>query len=187
MTASIRTVPHALQLFGCASLAMLLAGPARAVLEEPAADAVPPAAAFCLGGNVWHSASATCVDAALGLVSDDAIYAAMRANAYAGRYADALRLLHAMRETGTPRVLTAEGYILRRTGDVTEGLARYAEALALDPAYHLARTYLGLWHLEQGDRAGAARQLTEIEAHGGRGSEAWRMLAEALGGGRIGY
>lgn len=179
--------PSAPLLSAVGSIAILLATPAAAILEEPAADDVPPVAALCVGGTVWHAPSASCVAPALGLVSDDALYAELRRHAHAGRYTEALRLLRAMREAGTPWVLTAEGYILRRTGRVEEGLARYAEALALDPGYHLARAYLGLWHLEQGDRTGAARQLTGIEARGGRGGEAWRMLAEALGGGRVGY
>ena len=168
-------------------IAILLATSAEAILEEPAADDVPPAAALCVGGTVWHAPSAGCVDPALGLVSDDVLYAALRGHAYAGRYPEAMRLLRAMREVGTPRVLTAEGYILRRTGRVDEGLARYAEALALDPGYHLARAYLGMWHLEQGDRVGATRQLAAIAARGGRGGEAWQMLTDALRGGGTGY
>lgn len=167
------------------ALAAGLAAPAAAILPEPdeAAEAPPPAAALCTAGTVFHGASQTCVAPETGLVDDDALYAELRRLAYAGRYEPAARLLAAMRERDTPRVLTAEGFILRRTGRVEEGLAAYARALAIDPEFHLARAYLGLYHLETGDRAAARRQLDEIEALGGAGSEGWRMLEEALGGG----
>lgn len=173
-------VPHSLLLLSAfGSAALRLATPGAAILEEPAADDVPPAAAHCVGGTVWHGPSAACVDAAPGLVPDEVLYAALRTHAHAGRYAEALL---AMLEVGTPRVLTAEGFILRLTGWAGEGLALYAEALSLDPEYHLARAYPSLWQLEQDDRAGAVWQFSEIEAHGGRGSAAWRMLADALEG-----
>jgi Flp pilus assembly protein TadD len=156
--------------------------PATAILEEPPIDAPAPAAALCVGGTIWYAEGATCVDPALGLVDDDRLYAEVRRHAYAGRYAEAARLLSSMRETGTARVLTAEGFILRRTGRVAEGLARYAEALSIDPRHHMARAYWGLWHLEQGDRDGAEAMLEDIIAEGGAGGEAWRMLSEALAG-----
>lgn len=171
--------------FSCA--VMLSVGSAMAVLEEPAADVLSPAAAFCVGGTVWHGPSASCVDPELGLVSDDELYAALRSHAYAGRYDLAMRLLEAMRESDTARVLTAEGYILRRTGRVGEGLARYDAALALDPDYHLARAYLGLWHLEQGDRDEAVQQLVEIEKRGGNDGDAWRLLSDAIANGAPRY
>jgi Flp pilus assembly protein TadD len=161
-------------------LALVLPVPAVAILEEPPVDAPAPAAALCVGGTVWYAEGATCVDPALGLVADDLLYAEVRRNAHAGRYREAALVLAAMRETGTPRVLTAEGFILRRTGQVAEGLGRYAEALALDPGYHMARAYWGLWFLEEGDREGAAAMLADIVAEGGEGSEAWRLLSAAL-------
>lgn len=163
-----------------AALALGAPLPALAILEEPPEGVLPPAAAFCMGGTVWHMDSFTCVDPASGLVGDDALYGEVRRHAHAGRYREAARVLAAMRETGTPRVLTAEGFILRRTGQVAEGLGRYAEALALDPGYHMARAYWGLWFLEEGDRKGAEAMLAEIVAAGGEGSEAWRLLEAAL-------
>lgn len=158
----------------------LWAFPVFAVLEDSAEDDVPPAAAFCAGGGVWHAPSASCVDPALGLVSDDLIYAALRTDAWAGRYAAAMRRLRAMCETGTPRVLTAEGFIMRRTGDVGKELVRHEAALSLDPGYQLARACPGLWYLEQDDRAAAIRQLTEIDHRGGHGGDAWRLLSGTI-------
>lgn len=165
-----------------AALLLALPGRAAAVLEEPTEEALAPRGALCTGGTVWYFDGGTCVDPALGLVDDDALYAELRRHAHAGRYSEAARILAAMRETGTPRVLTAEGFILRRTGNVAEGLARYAEALTIDPGYHLARAYWGLWFLENGDREGAEGMLADIVAEGGEGSEAWRILSEALAG-----
>jgi tetratricopeptide (TPR) repeat protein len=174
-------MPHrTLRPMAAACLVVGTAGPALAILEEPPAEVTPPAAALCVGGAVWHDASASCVDPALGLVGDEALFAALSRHADAGRYDWAKRILSAMRERDTPRVLTAEGFLLRRTGQVAEGLALYAQALALDPGYHRARAYWGLWHLEEGDIAGARAWLAEIEAAGGRGGEAWQVLAEAL-------
>lgn len=169
------------------SLALLLASPALAILDEAAPEAPPPAAALCLNGKIWHDAGGTCVDPELGLVGDEALFAEMRRQARAGRHAEALRLLSAMRESDTPRVLAAEGYLLRRSGRVAEGLALYERALALDPDYHVARAYLGMWHLSQRDRASAMRQLAEIEARGGGGSAAWQALRAELDGDGTGY
>lgn len=169
------------------ALLFALPTPAAAILPDDGGDGLHPAVTACHGGQVWHGPSGGCVDPESGAVPDDTLFAAMRSLAHAGRYRDALRLLHAMSERGTPRVLTAEGYLLRRTGRVAEGLALYDQALALDPDYHLARAYLGMWHLSQGNSAAARRQLAQIEARGGLGSEGWQVLSEALETNAAGY
>jgi Flp pilus assembly protein TadD len=167
------------------------AGAARAVLpEDRAADAPPesappaasPTSTVCADGRVWDDEASTCVAPESGALDDDRLFAAARELAYAGRYAEALRVAAALRDQTHPRTLTIRGFALRKSGRVEDGLALYAAALAADPGYLLARAYRGMHHVETGDRAAAAAELAEIEARGGAGSWPHAALARALAG-----
>ena len=56
----------------------------------------------------------------------------------------------------------------------------YARALAIDPDYVLARSYMGQGMVADGDMAGAKAQLAEIRDRGHQDSWAYVMLENAI-------
>jgi tetratricopeptide (TPR) repeat protein len=164
----------------------LWASAALAVLqEERPPDAPPPPSpttSVCADGEIWDDVTSTCVEPETGALDDDRLYAAARELAYAGRHADALRVLAAMRAQASPRVLAARGYALRKSGRVAEGLALYAAALEADPDFHVARAYRGVYLVETGDAAGARAELAAIAARGGAATWAHEALRRAIAG-----
>lgn len=151
-------------------------------------DTTPPAPTettqTCTEGMVWDEKTEKCKNPQDASLGDDARFGAVRELAYAGRYTDAKRVLAAMQEGETDRVLTYLGFITRKSGDMPGGMAYYARALAVNPDNILARSYMGQALVEQGDVAAAARQLDEIRLRGGTGSWAEAALALAVGTGQ---
>jgi tetratricopeptide (TPR) repeat protein len=173
----------------CLAVALLLAAttsPALAVLEEDRRERLDPppettpTVTLCRDGKVWDDAVDGCVAPESSSLDDDRLFAAARALAYAGRYDDALKVAGSMRDAEDPRALTVRGFALRRSGQVYEGLALYAAALARDPDFGLTRAYLGLYFVETGQHEAAAEQLAEIVARGGEGTWPHAVLADAL-------
>ncbi|MBL9047001.1 MAG: tetratricopeptide repeat protein, partial [Tabrizicola sp.] len=72
------------------------------------------------------------------------------------------------------------GFLLRKTGQVEEGIAAYEEAIRLDPANLLARSYYGQLLVEMDEIQLAQAQLDEIRLHGGTGTWSERSLAMAI-------
>ncbi|MDZ7824300.1 MAG: hypothetical protein U5K75_09885 [Ahrensia sp.] len=72
------------------------------------------------------------------------------------------------------------GYATRNAGDIEGGLAYYRAAIALDPNYTLARSYMGQALLLKGDRRGAQVQLSEIESRVGVEAREYKLLAVAM-------
>ena len=134
----------------------------------------------CKKGEVWDEKTETCLESSSQLLNDDQRYGAVRELAYAGRPADAKLILDTMTEGKTARVMTYEGFLLRKMGHVEEGIAAYEEALAIDPANILARSYYGQLLVEMDEIQLAQLQLDEIRAHGGTGSWSERSLATAI-------
>ena len=174
-------------LIALALFAVLWGGAAQAVLRDD--DEVEndppegtPTATVCRDGHVWDDRERSCVEPESGALDADVLYGAVRKLAYAGRYPEALRVLAAMPDQASPRVLAARGYILRKTGRVPEGLALYDAALAADPDFLLARAYRGMYYVEIGKRRAAEAELAEIEARGGAGSWPHTALERALDG-----
>jgi len=147
-------------------------------------DTEPPPATQtsteCVKGQVWDEATKSCVDAESGLLDDDTRFRAVRELAWAGRPEDALIVLAAMTEGRTDRVLTYIGFANRKAGRMDEGLAAYAEALALNPNNILCRSYLGQAYVELGRIDLAEVQLAEIRARGGSGLWAETALQSAI-------
>ncbi len=100
--------------------------------------------------------------------------------AYAGRFEEALPLLLAISDRNDAGVLNYLGYVTRNLGDLEGGLAFYRQAIAINPDYTLARSYMGQALLLSGDRDGALAQLDEIEKRAGRDAREYVQLAEAL-------
>jgi predicted Zn-dependent protease len=151
-------------------------------------DTTPPTptetTTVCTEGQVYDAETKACKNPQDASLNDDARFGAVRELAYAGRYTEARRVLAAMGEGESDRVLTYLGFVARKSGDVPAGMAFYARALDLNPDNILARSYMGQALVEQGDIASAARQLDEIRQRGGAGTWAEASLAMAVGSGQ---
>jgi tetratricopeptide (TPR) repeat protein len=138
----------------------------------------------CTDGQVYDADTQACKNPQDASLGDDTRFGAVRELAYAGRYQDARRVLDAMSEGDSDRVLTYLGFITRKSGDMAGGMAYYARALDINPDNILARSYIGQALVEQGDIAAATRQLDEIRTRGGLGTWAEASLALAVGTGQ---
>jgi len=134
----------------------------------------------CPQGTVWDTKTTTCIKAEGAGLTDDQRYGAVRELAFVGRYDEAFAILNTMTEGETARVMTYQGFLLRQTGRVEEGIAAYERAIALDPANHLARSYYGQLLVQLNQRALAEVQLAAIIAKGGAGTWAEQSLASAI-------
>lgn len=136
----------------------------------------------CTSGQVYDKATKTCVSARSGMFSDDEIYTAARELAYDGQYQNALNVLAVADNQNDPRILNYKGFSNRKAGRVELGMSFYQAALAVDPDYILARSYMGQALISEGDLVGALTQLKEIESRGGKDSWAYASLDKALRG-----
>jgi len=137
----------------------------------------------CTGGQVYDAQSKKCVDPKKSQLDRDVLYEAVRHLAYAERYHDALTVLAAMPENDTGR-LTYMGFTYRKLGQTERAMTYYREAIRLDPANVLARSYMGQGLVAEGDFIGAMAQLDLIRMHGGSGSWSERSLRTAIATGQ---
>ncbi len=177
-------------MFACSRLlpALILTALPFAALAAGSDDTEPPkptqTTTECTDGQVWDEASKTCVTPEDSSLNDDMRFRAVREMAYAGQYDNALRVLAAMQEGESDRVLTYLGFINRKAGRVELGMSYYAQALEVNPDNILARSYMGQSLVEQGEIAMARNQLNEIRARGGAGTWAEASLSQAVGSGQ---
>jgi tetratricopeptide (TPR) repeat protein len=136
----------------------------------------------CKPGYVYDSNKKTCVKATSGLFDDKQLYAQGRALALAGRYAEALGALTAVRNQNDSMVLTMIGYAKRKSGSFDEGMAYYQRALAIDPKNVNTREYLGEAYAEKGSMDLARAELVKVEALCGTECEQYQDLAKAIAG-----
>jgi len=142
----------------------------------------------CENGQIWDAESKSCVSPRESRLDNDTLYGAAREFAHAGDHDSALAALAAMSEGDSDRVLTYIGFVHRKAGDRERAFAAYAAALAKNPDNILARSYLGMALLEEGDRAAARAELSEIRKRGGRNTWPEASLRLALeSGGYSGY
>jgi tetratricopeptide (TPR) repeat protein len=134
----------------------------------------------CEKGQVWDEKTKTCIKAEDSSLNDDQRFGAVRELAYAGRYDEALAMLDSMTEGDSARVMTYRGFALRKSGQVEEGIAAYEQAIAMDPANILARSYYGQLLVEMNETDLARVQLASIRSHDGAGTWAERALANAI-------
>lgn len=134
----------------------------------------------CKKGEVWDEKTKSCIKAEESSLNDDQRFGAVRELAYAGRYDEAMQVLATMREGETSRVMTYQGFLLRQTGQIEEGIAAYERAIAMDPANILARSYYGQLLVQMDEIQLAEAQLGQIRAHGGAGTWAETSLAAAI-------
>jgi len=141
----------------------------------------------CEDGMVFDETTKTCIKSSAELIDDDIRFAAVRELAYEGRYASAMMVIDSASDQEDPRFLNYRGYVNRKLGDLDTAMVFYKRALAKDPDYVLARSYMGQGLIEQGDLAGALAQLREIDARGGRDTWAYASLDQALRGAPVNY
>jgi tetratricopeptide (TPR) repeat protein len=165
-------------------LAAALAFAPHLALAAGSNDSEPPktteTTTECKKGEVWDEKTKTCVKAEDSSLNDDQRFGAVRELAYAGRFDEAMHVLAAMHEGDTSRVMTYQGFLLRQTGHIEEGIAAYERAIAMDPANILARSYYGQLLVKMDEIAMAEDQLTQIRAHGGAGTWAETALSTAI-------
>jgi tetratricopeptide (TPR) repeat protein len=165
-------------------LAAALALAPQIALAVGSDDSEPPepteTTTQCEEGMVWDEKTKACIKPEDSSLNDDQRFGAVRELAYAGRHDDALRVLAAMTEGETSRVMTYRGFLLRQIGQIEAGIAAYERALALDPANILARSYYGQLLVQMDEIAMATDQLAQIRANGGAGTWAERALKSAI-------
>ena len=165
-------------------LAATLALAPHLALAAGSDDSEPPTptetTTECEKGTVWDEKTKTCIKADDQSLNDDQRFGAVRELAYAARYDEAMAVLAAMTEGETSRVMTYQGFLLRQTGRIEEGIAAYERAIAMDPGNILARSYYGQLLVQMDELAMAEDQLTQIRAHGGQGTWAEHSLATAI-------
>ena len=133
----------------------------------------------CKRGEVYSKRQKKCVPEESSSVTNEDRYETGRALAHAGRFEDAIELLRTA-DASDPRVLNYLGYASRNAGRVEEGMAYYERALAIDPNFTLARSYMGQALLLQGDEAGAWEQLELIARVSGIEGPDYVQLRDAL-------
>lgn len=126
-----------------------------------------------------------CKKVEAGITTDDELYEAARALAYAEQYDEAIVLLELASNRNDPRILNYLGFSHRNAGRFEVGMGYYQEALKRDPDYVLARSYMGQALLQNGDRVGATVQLVEIEKRAGKDNWPYESLASALATGAV--
>jgi tetratricopeptide (TPR) repeat protein len=136
----------------------------------------------CKDGKIWDKDKKECVDAKKSGLDDDILFKAARELAYAGQYENSLKVLDAVKDQNSARILNYRGYSNRKAGRMELGMSFYKRALQADENYILARSYMGQALLEQGKVEEAKAQLIEIRDRGGESSWAYRALLESLGG-----
>jgi len=134
----------------------------------------------CGTGKLWSGEHQECVDSHSAALTDQDFYDEARALVDEGSFAEALDLLHRIRNQDQPRVLNYVGYTTRKLGDVDKGLDYYHQALALDPNYLRAREYLGEGYLQKRDVERAKEQLMEIADRCGDSCEEYVKLEKAI-------
>ena len=143
-----------------------------------------PTTTTCTGGKVWDSRTGSCKNPQRSDLDDETLYGAVREFAYAGQQNHAQAALAAMSDQTEDRVLTYWGFTSRKKGDVARGMEYYRQALEVNPANILARSYMGQALVEAGDIAGAREQLDEIVRYDGQGTWAEASLRKAI---RLGH
>jgi Flp pilus assembly protein TadD len=168
-----------------AALALAVAMPAAAFAVGSETDQTQPPAKTetstkCKDGEVWGKDKKKCVNPKKSSLDDDTLYQAARELAYAGQYNNALNVLSAMKKQNEARVLNYKGYANRKAGNVKLGMNYYQQALAKDPNFILARSYMGMAYVEQGNMKEANKQLLEIRERGGSNSWAYTALKQTI-------
>ena len=169
-----------------ALLSLILAAPLAPALAAGGGSSTREEASDCKRGEVYSERRKRCVREDSSALTDEDRYETGRALAHAGRHDDAIRVLETA-DRSDVRVLNYLGFAHRKAGMVAEGMRFYEAALAIDPNFTLARSYMGQAMLESGDAEGAREQLRLIRAVTGPVSLEYVMLRDAIAAGGSAY
>lgn len=134
----------------------------------------------CEKGMVWDKKEKECVKIKESNLSDDSIYENARELAYAGQFDNAIELLTRAENQNDPRILNYLGFSHRKAGRTALGMSYYQQALAIDPKYDLARSYMGQSLVKQGKLGAAQEQLALIAQNSGTDNWPYQSLATAI-------
>ena len=136
----------------------------------------------CPRGQVYDSASKTCVPEKSSRLSDEDKTHYAYHLAKKGEYQAALNLLDSLKNSNTAEAWNYRGYATRKLGRTDEGIGYYQRALAMKPDYARAREYLGEAWMVKGRPDLAGEQLKAIAAICGKGCEEYQDLQAAING-----
>ena len=156
---------------------------ATAALAAGGGDEKAPSKPKCETGKIYDKKTKTCVNAQESNLDLDSLYENVRELAHAGRYADAQVVLSQMPQKDD-RTLTYLGFTNRKMGNMDLAMSYYNEALRVNPANVLARSYMAQGLVEEGKISEAIAQLHEIRARGGAGTWAEASLRTAIATGQ---
>jgi tetratricopeptide (TPR) repeat protein len=151
--------------------------PARAELRM--SKDVGPASARCDQHPKETAAWLACAGEAQSGMPDQELFYAGYWLAKTGRYEEALKYLK-QAAVKDEKILTYIGFATRKLGDVDGAIPFYMRALAADPGYNLARSYLGEAYLTKGDLAAAKGQLAEIASRCGTTCDGYGQLFQHI-------
>lgn len=97
-----------------------------------------------------------------------------------GKYAAAIQLFELVADKSDPEALNGLGFSNRKLGKLSDGIAFYKQALAINPDYVLAREYLGEGYVAAGRIDLAKRQLSQIKKRCGTTCKEYILLAQAI-------
>lgn len=164
--------------------AALIAFAPFAALAAGSDDTVPPqptaTTTECTDGKVFDEETKECVAPEDSSLNNDERYRAVRELAYARQPEAAMRVLAAMTEGKSDRVLTYTGFLNRQMGNWEAGIAAYEMALTANPDNILARSYFGQALMLMNETDMAKAQLDEIRLRGGAGTWAETSLAATI-------
>lgn len=164
------------------ALAAALALPFGAVHAAGSGNEDPPKKPKCEKGYAYDKKTKKCLEVKSSL-DTQTLYENVRALAYAGRYLEAQDVLAVMPQDDD-RTLTYMGFTHRKLGQTSKAMDYYQQALAVNPANILARSYMGQGLVEAGKVADAITQLRAIRSHGGQGTWAEASLRTAIATGQ---
>jgi tetratricopeptide (TPR) repeat protein len=168
------------------ALALLALAFAWPLAAEPAATAgigiakdVGPANSACDAYAKDTEGWRACVGEVRAEMPDKELFYAGYWLAKTGHFQEALAYLTRARNKDE-RVLTYIGFAKRKLGDVDGALPYYAQALAKNPDYSVARAYLGEAFLTRREPEKAKAELAEIEKRCGRSCAEYADLAQHI-------
>ncbi len=152
---------------------------ATAAFAAGGGEETAPTKPKCKEGEVYDKKTKSCVVAREGALDTDGFYENVRQLAYAGRYDEAQDVL-ALMPQDDDRTLTYMGFTSRKMGQVDAAMTYYMQALVVNPANVLARSYMGQGFVEQGRLKDAMAELRAIRSQGGTGTWAEASLRKAI-------
>lgn len=159
--------------------ALILPFAATASFAAGGGEEKAPTKPKCETGLIYDKKTKSCVVAKESNLDVDSLYENVRELAYAGRFGDVLVVLAQMPQDDD-RTLTYLGFTNRKLGKMEVAMDYYNEAIRINPANVLARSYMGQGLVDMGLITEAKAQLDAIRANGGAGTWAEASLSKAI-------